>query len=83
MSFKEWYKFNFEDNKLFYIGNCYVKIFRKKSFKTEDLSFKALIPIYDIVNFFGDYNIIFINYDKDNNDEYNVLCFGLYKENGT
>lgn len=83
MTFKEWYKFNFEDNNIFNIEEVYIKVFQKKSFKTEDLSFKALIPIHDIVNFFGDYNIIFINYDKDNNDEYNVLCFGLYKENGT
>ena len=79
MTFKEWYKFNFEDNKLFYIRNSYVKIFRKKSFKTEDLSFKALVSIPDIVNFFGDYNIIFINYENEHG--YTALCFGIYKDN--
>ena len=56
MTFKEWYKFNFEDSKLFYIGEAYIKVFRKKSVKTEDLSFKALVSIPDIVNFFDWYD---------------------------
>ena len=79
MTFKEWYKFNFEDSKLFYIGEAYIKVFRKKSVKTEDLSFKDIVPIHDIAKNFGDYNIIFINYE----DEYGYkgLCFGIYKDN--
>lgn len=78
MTFKEWYKFNFEDNKLFNINDAYIKVFRRKSIKSDDMSFKALVPIYDILRFFEDYNIIFINYEKENG--YKALCFGLYKE---
>lgn len=78
MTFKEWYKFNFEDNKLFNINDAYIKVFRRKSTKSEDMSFKTIIPIRDILCFFGDFNILFINYEKE--DGYKALCFGLYKE---
>lgn len=80
MTFKEWYKFNFEDNNLFNIGKVYIKVFRKKSVKTEDISFKALVSIHDIAKIFGDYNIIFVNYEDEHG--YKALCFGIYKENG-
>ena len=80
LTFNDWYTFNFVDNKVMdHLGDMFIKVFRKKSFKTDDKCFEVLMRIDDVVRMFGHYQIIKINYhtvlrsDKDLSD-YKVLC---------
>ena len=78
ITFGEWHKFNFVDNKLMdSIGDMYIKVFRKPSFKSEDKCLEGLMHIDDAVKMFGSYSLFKINYHqewRDNASNYKALC---------
>lgn len=78
ITFGEWHKFNFEDNKLMdHLGDMYIKVFRKPSFKSEDKCLEGLMRIDDAVKMFGSYPLFKINYHqewRDNESNYKALC---------
>jgi hypothetical protein len=77
ITFGEWHKFNFVDNKLMdHLGDIYVKVFRKPSFKSEDKCLEGLMRIDDAVKMFGNYPLYKINYHSSykNDFEYRALC---------
>ena len=83
ITFREWHKFNFVDNKLMdTLSDIYIKVFRKKSFKTEDRCLCQLMRIDDVLKMFGDYTVMKINFHSDMRDgfEYRALCALLVLE---
>jgi hypothetical protein len=83
ITFGEWYKFNFVDNTLMDgLGDIYIKVFRKRSFKTEDKCLEGLVRIVDAVKMFGDYSLYKINYHTSyrNDFEYKALCALIFME---
>lgn len=77
MTFGEWHNFNFVDNKIMdHIGDIYIKVFRKPSFKSEDKCLEGLMRIEDAVKMFGKYPLQKINYHSSykNDFEYKALC---------
>lgn len=81
MTFLKWYTFNFIDNRIMdNLGDMYIKIFRKKSFHTEDKCLEVLMRIDDAVNLFGNYQIMKIGMHSEsrNGVEYKTLCALLY-----
>ena len=77
ITFGEWHKFNFVDNKIMdHLGDIYIKVFRKPSFNSEDKSFQALMRIDDAVKMFGSYPLFKVNYHTTlrDNFEYKALC---------
>ena len=79
ITFGEWYKFNFVDNKIMdTLGDLYIKVFRKKSFTSEDKCLEGLMRIDDAVKMFGDYSLMKINYHTDRSprygSDYKALC---------
>jgi len=79
ITFGEWYKFNFIDNKIMdSLGDMYVKVFRKQSFKNEDKCLEGLVKISDAVKIFGDYPLMKINFhtapSPNYSSDYKALC---------
>ena len=78
ITFREWHQFNFVDNKLMdYFGDIYIKLFRKKSFKTEDRCFCQLMRVDDALKLFGNYPLMKINFHtemRESSMEYKALC---------
>lgn len=81
ITFGEWYKFNFVDNKLMdTLGDIYIKVFRKQSLKSEDKCLEGLVRICDAVKMFGNYPLFKVNYHVTVRDgfEYKALCALIY-----
>lgn len=79
ITFGEWYKFNFVDNKIMdTLGDMYVKVFRRQSFTTEDKCLEGLMKISDAVKIFGDYKLMKINFhtapSPKYGSDYKALC---------
>lgn len=78
MTFGEWHKFNFVDHKVMdHLGDIYIKVFRKPSFKTDDKCLEGLMRIDDAVKMFCDYTLMKVNYHqewRDNESNYKALC---------
>ena len=77
ITFGEWHKFNFVDNKIMdTLGDIYIKVFRKQSFKSEDKCLEVLMRIDDAVKMFGNYTLFKMNYYASVRDdfEYKALC---------
>lgn len=83
MKFKDWYQFNFVDNKVMdCIGDIYIKVFRKKSFASEDKCFQILMKMDDAVKMFGEYPLMKIGFHHEQRDcgDYKTLSALLYLE---
>lgn len=81
ITFGEWHKFNFVDNKIMdHLGDIYIKVFRKPSFKSEDKCLEGLMRIDDAVKMFGDYPLFKVNYHATVKEgfEYKALCALIY-----
>ena len=79
MKVSEWLNFNFFNDKVNMktgVGDLYVKLFRKKSVNKADIALEALMSPEDIMLFFKDFEILFINKHIDNG--YCTLAIGLY-----
>lgn len=80
MKFIDWYNFNFVDNKVMdRVGDIYMKVMRKKSSLLEDKMLDTLVRVSDAVRMFGDYELMFVSIDKQN--DYATICALVYKEN--
>ena len=75
----DWIRYN---ENVLRIDDVVIKVFRKKSFNTDDIAIKTKITFRDMAQIFGDYTITFINFDKYKceqlTDERTTLCFGIY-----
>ena len=86
ITFGEWHKFNFVDNPIMNnLGDIYIKVFRKHSFKSDDKCLEGLMKIEDAAKMFSDYTLIKINYHtvpaRDSFEfGYKVLCALIYLE---
>ena len=85
ITFGEWHKFNFVDNKIMQMGDIFVKVFRKHSFKSDDKCLEGLMRLEDAVKMFGDYTLFNINYhtiprDSTREFDYKCLCAMIYRE---
>lgn len=78
ITFGEWHKFNFVDTKIMdTLGDIYIKVFRKQSFKHDDMCLSGLMRIDDAVKMFGKYPLMKINFHqewRDNESNYKALC---------
>ena len=79
ITFGEWHKFNFVDNQIMNgLGDIYIKVFRKPSFKTDDKCLEGLMHIEDAVKMFGKYPLKKVNYhtapSSSFNCDYKALC---------
>lgn len=86
MTFAEWHNFNFVENKIMdYLGDLYIKVFRKKSFKTEDRIFCGLMRIDDAVKLVGALQLMKVSFHtecRDGGSEYKALSAMVYLEEG-
>lgn len=72
MKLNDWYNFNFNNEQFRCdIGDVYVKVFRKKSYKNEDMIFEQLMRPSDMIHLFGDYEIFILG--KDTKNDYCTL----------
>lgn len=78
MKFIDWYNFNFVESGVMNFENIHMKIMRKKSFDKDDVILDSLMKITDAIQLFGDYNLMLIKFEGQNN--YNVICALVYKE---
>ena len=79
MKFIDWYNFNFVENKVMdRVGDIYMKAMRKKSFLLEDKMLDTLVRVSDAVRMFGDYELMSVSLDKQN--DYTTICALVYKE---
>ena len=79
MKLSDWYNFNFNNEQFkCNIGDVYVKVFRKESYKREDMIFEQLMDPVDMNNLFGDYKMFLLN--KDIQNDYCTMCVCIYKE---
>ena len=63
ITFGDWHKFNFVDNPVMNnLGDIYIKVFRKHSFKSEDKCLEGLMKIEDAVKMFSHYTLFKIGY---------------------
>lgn len=78
MKLKDWYDFNFGNKQLTCnIGDIYVKVFRKESYKNEDVILEALMKPNNMVEVFGDYKIFILG--KDTKNDYCTMKVCIYK----
>ena len=79
MKVADWIRYN---ENVLRIDDVIVKVFRKKSFNTDDIAIKTKIKIRDMAQIFGEYTITFVNFDQYKYeqlvDERTTLCFGIY-----
>ena len=67
MKLRDWYNFNFGNEQFnCNIGDIYVKVFRKESYKNEDVIFEVLMKPSDMVDLFGDYKMFILGKDIKN-----------------
>ena len=84
ITFGEWHKFNFVDNQIMNnLGDIYIKVFRKHSFKSDDKCLEGLMKIDDAVRLFSHYTLFKIAYHtvpaRDSYDfDYKVLSALIY-----
>lgn len=78
MKFIDWYNFNFVENNVMNFGYIYMKVMRKKSFQKDDVMLDSLMKITDAIQLFGDYNLMLIKFEKQN--DYTTICALVYKE---
>ena len=72
MKLRDWYNFNFGNEQFSCnIGDIYVKVFRRESYKTEDVILETLMKANNMVELFGDYKIFLIG--KDTKNDYCTL----------
>lgn len=78
MKLRDWYDFNFR-NKQFgcNLGDVFVKVFRKESYKTEDMIFEQLMDHKDMIHLFGDYKMFLLKTHSLNG--YCTICVLIYK----
>ena len=78
MKLKDWYNFNFRNEQFkCTIGDIYVKVFRKESYKNEDVILEQLMKPDDMVYLFGDYKIFILG--KETKNDYCTLKVCIYK----
>lgn len=78
MKVKEWYAFNFRNERVnCNVGDVYVKVFRKKSYNNDDKIFEQLMDPVDMVNLFGEYQLFATGLYRDG---YSALSILIYKE---
>ena len=78
MKLKDWYNFNFKNEQFnCTIGDIYVKVFRKRSYKNEDVILEQLMKPEDMVYLFGDYKIFILG--KETKNDYCTLKVCIYK----
>ena len=78
MKLRDWYNFNFCNEQFgCNIGDIYVKVFRKESYKSEDMIFEQLMKPSDMVHLFGDYKMFLLG--KETNDGYCTIKVCIYK----
>ena len=84
MTFENWYKFNFVDNKIMTdMGDMYVKLFRDNHTSKDNCALSTLIRIDDAVRLFGHLQVIRISYhseERPNGYTYKALCALLCME---
>lgn len=86
ITFGEWYRFNFVDNPVMSnLGDIYIKVFRKLSFKSDDKCLEGLMKVDDAARMFPHYNLFKITYHtvpaKESYDfDYKVICALIYLE---
>lgn len=84
ITFGEWHKFNFVDNPIMNnLGDIYIKVFRKHSFKSDDKCLEGLMKIEDAVKMFSNYTLFKIAYHtipaRDTYEfDYKVICALIY-----
>ena len=79
MKLIDWYNFNFGNEQFnCNIADIYVKVFRKKSYKNEDMIFEKLMKTSDMIHLFGDYKMFILG--KDTKNDYCTLKVCIYKE---
>lgn len=78
MKFIDWYNFNFVENNVMNFGDIYMKVMKKKSFHKDDVMLNSLMKITDAIQLFGDYNLMLVKLDEQNN--YKTICALVYKE---
>lgn len=88
MKFVDWYNFNFVENKIMdRIGDIYVKIFRKESFKHDDMILCSLVNFEDAINLFGDMKLMKVSFHSEQRSamggEYKTLSALLCMEENT
>ena len=84
ITFGEWHKFNFVDNPIMNnLGDIYIKVFRKHSFKSDDKCLEGLMKVEDAVKMFSNYTLFKIAYHtipaRDTYEfDYKVICALIY-----
>lgn len=85
MKLRDWIEFNFNNNEFsFNIGDVCVKVFRKRSYKFEDMIFSNVLDPIDMAHLFGEYTMFHVGKENKNhytNDFY--MCVYICKEGGT
>ena len=72
MKLNDWYNFNFGNEQFgCNIGDVYVKVFRKESYKHEDMIFEQLMKPSDMIHLFGDYKMFLLG--KETKNDYCTL----------
>jgi hypothetical protein len=72
MKLRDWYNFNFGNEQFnCNIGDIYVKVFRKESYKNDDVIFEQLMNPSDMIYLFGDYKMFILG--KDTKNDYCTL----------
>lgn len=67
MKLIDWYNFNFGNEQFSCnIGDIYVKVFRKESYKSEDMIFEQSMEPSDMIYLFGDYKMFLLGKDIKN-----------------
>ena len=78
MKLYDWYNFNFSNEQFrCNMGDIYVKVFRKESYKSEDVIFEQLMKPSDMVHLFGDYKMFILS--KATQNDYCTMCVCIYK----
>ena len=78
MKLKDWYNFNFGNDRFkCNIGDIYVKVFRKESYDNKDMILEQLMKPGDMVYLFGDYNMFILG--KETKNDYYTLKVCIYK----
>ena len=79
LKFKDWHNYNCVENKVMdYIGDIYIKVFRKlrngTGFRTDkdSMMFSTLMRLEDAAKMFGELPLIKINFHMEN--DYKTLC---------
>ena len=79
MKVADWIQYN---EGVLRIDDVIVKVYRKNHPHQENKAIDTKMKFRDMAQIFGEYTIMFINFDKYQNDvsERTTLCFGIYYE---